>query len=248
MEFPSVPIEDVPVVTTQQMIEVDRLMIETYRIELVQMMENAGRGLARLAVHRFLDDNPEGRSVTVLAGRGGNGGGAIVAARRLHMWGASVRLFVSAAAGDFSGVPQHQLDIVSRIGIPVFEDELPDEDCDLIIDGLIGYSLRGNPRNRAAELIEWANLHQSPILSLDIPSGIDGETGEARRPFVQATATLTLALPKAGLIESDGASRVGELYLADISVPAELYEQLGLKLPYPLFKSSDLIRIHPAAK
>ena len=226
MEFPSVPIEDVPVVTTQQMIEVDRLMIETYRIELVQMMENAGRGLARLAVHRFLDDNPEGRSVTVLAGRGGNGGGAIVAARRLHMWGASVRLFVSAAAGDFSGVPQHQLDIVSRIGIPVFEDELPDEDCDLIIDGLIGYSLRGNPRNRAAELIEWANLHQSPILSLDIPSGIDGETGEARRPFVQATATLTLALPKAGLIESDGSSRVGELYLLSlihISEPTRPY-------------------------
>lgn len=243
MDIPT--IEAVATVTTEQMIEVDRLMIEEYKIELIQMMENAGRGLARLAAHRFFDGNPEGRHVTVLAGRGGNGGGAIVAARRLHTWGASVRVFVSAAAGDFSGVPGHQLDIVSRIGMPVFETELPDERCDLIIDGLIGYSLRGTPRGRAADLIGWANSVQSPTLSLDVPSGIDGETGEARDPFVRATATLTLALPKSGFVEPAASDRIGELYLADIGVPAELYEQLGLKLQDPLFKSSDLIRILP---
>ena len=248
MEFPSISISDVPTVTTQQMIEVDRLMIETYRIQLIQMMENAGRGLARLAVHRFLDGNTAGRSVTVLAGRGGNGGGAIVAARRLHTWGASVRLFVSAAAENFSGVPQHQLDTVSRIGIPVFEKELPDEQCDLIVDGLIGYSLRGTPRGRAAELIGWANSVRTPVLSLDVPSGIDGGTGEVHDPFIQATATLTLALPKSGLVQLGDFGRVGEIYLADISVPDELYDQLGLKLQCPLFQSSDVIRVQPERK
>src|SRR5262249_35191400 len=84
---------DVPYLTTRQMVEVDRAMIEDFAIELVQMMENAGRNLAHLARFRFLDGNPVGRRVIVLAGGGGNGGGALVAARRLHNWGASVEVF-----------------------------------------------------------------------------------------------------------------------------------------------------------
>ena len=80
----------VPFITTDQMREVDRAMIEDYGISLVQMMENAGRNLAQLARQRFLDGDPRGRRVLVLAGTGGNGGGGLVCARRLRNWGAEV--------------------------------------------------------------------------------------------------------------------------------------------------------------
>ncbi len=80
----------VPFITTEQMIEVDRVMIEDYHIDLVQMMENAGRNLAHLARQQFLDGYPQNKTIVVLAGRGGNGGGALVCARRLHNWGATV--------------------------------------------------------------------------------------------------------------------------------------------------------------
>ncbi|MEO0603194.1 MAG: NAD(P)H-hydrate epimerase, partial [Myxococcota bacterium] len=98
MPFPDAD-ATLPWLTTDQMREVDRLMIEVFHIELVQMMENAGRGLARVARQRFLDGDPTGRRVVVLAGPGGNGGGALVAARRLHGWGAHVEIALSADEG-----------------------------------------------------------------------------------------------------------------------------------------------------
>src|SRR5215831_15242630 len=110
---------DVPYLTTRQMVEVDRAMIEDFGIELLQMMENAGRNLAHLARFRFLDGNPLGRRVIVLAGSGGNGGGALVAARRLHNWGASVEVVLGQPISAMSKVPAHQLEIVRRMDISV---------------------------------------------------------------------------------------------------------------------------------
>ena len=108
-----------PWVTTDQMVEVDRVMVEEFRIRLIQMMENAGRNLAHLARERFLEGDPRGRRVAVLAGSGGNGGGASTAARRLHGWGAEVEVFLSVPEHGLGRIPAHQLDIVHRIGIPV---------------------------------------------------------------------------------------------------------------------------------
>ena len=88
----------IPYVTSDQMREVDRLMIEEYGILLMQMMENAGRQLAHLARQRFMDGDPVGKTVLVLAGAGGNGGGGLVAARRLHSWGAHVIVYLPRPA------------------------------------------------------------------------------------------------------------------------------------------------------
>jgi NAD(P)H-hydrate epimerase len=149
--------------------EVDRAMVEDLHIELIQMMENAGRSLARL--------------------------GAVMA---------------TAPAP-----------------------------ADLIVDALIGYSPGGDPTGRAAELIEWTNGQEAPVLALDTPSGLDVTTEIAGTPHLRATATLTLALPKVGLT---GTSAVGELYLADISVPAIVYERLGLTPPQ-LFGHDAVVRL-----
>jgi len=242
-----------PALSTPQMIEVDRVMMEDYQISLTQMMENAGRNLAHLARERFLGGDPRGQKITVLAGPGGNGGGALVCARRLHNWGATVSVMTAKAAEAFAPVPGQQLTILQRLGVPVASAQAVNETkAALVIDGLIGYSLRGAPRGAAAELIRWANRQPAPILALDVPSGLDANDGAVYDPAIRATATMTLALPKAGLLAETAAPQpgaqvhdhVGELYLADISVPPALYAgpawQLGVG---PIFARSDIVRI-----
>lgn len=239
----------VPYLTTAQMIEVDRAMIEDYRIDLVRMMENAGRNLAHLARERFLGDDPRAKRVIVLAGTGGNGGGALVCARRLQNYGAHVQVYTTKPDADFTPVPKQQLDILYRMGTPVAQagaltQASPPDLPDLIVDGVIGYSLKGAPRGEAAALIRWANASGAPILALDAPSGVDTTTGTVFDPAIRAGATLTLALPKQGLRAPGVAAQVGELYLADISVPPELYAApaLGLAVSH-LFAHSDIVRL-----
>jgi len=232
----------IPTLTTAQMIEVDRAMIEDYHIELIQMMENAGRVFAELA-RRQLRGAVQGHSVVVLCGNGNNGGGGMTAARRLHNWGAQVTVAITKPADEIHGVPAHQLDILQRMKIPIFESaSLAPLPVDLILDAIIGYSLSGAPRGAAAELIRWANLQNVPILALDTPSGLDTTTGVAYEPTIRATATLTLALPKQGLLNPEAKEFVGELYLADISIPPELYLAMGIKIQH-LFEQEDMIRI-----
>jgi len=228
------------------MIAVDRAMIEDYHIQLIQMMENAGRNLAELARQRFLNGNAANKRALILAGTGGNGGGALVCARHLQNMGAEVYIAVSKPTVSFSGVPAHQLDILRHLGLPVqigiAENDFPQ--LDLIVDGIIGYSLQGDPRGTAAQIIAFANDHAAPTLSLDIPSGLDSTTGTPYTPTIHAAATMTLALPKIGLQSKNAAPYVGELFLADISVPFQLYKHvLDLDVPADLFSQSSIIRL-----
>ena len=245
MDYPIFP-HEVPYLTTDQMIEVDRAMVDDFRIELIQMMENAGRNLAHLARTRFLDGDPVGKSVVVIAGTGGNGGGALVAARRLFNWGAKVQVVLARPAEKFNSIPAHQLSILQRMQVPIYpstaiSDVTPPE---LVLDGLIGYSLRGAPYGSTAELIQWVNALDVPVLSLDVPSGVDAATGTVFDPAIRATGTMTLALPKEGLRTSEVEKQIGELYLADISVPPGLYAEpaLGISIG-PLFAQDDIIRL-----
>jgi NAD(P)H-hydrate epimerase len=228
------------------MIEVDRIMIDELHIGLAQMMESAGRGLAQLARVRFLADDPRERRVVVLAGPGGNGGGALVAARRLHGWGANVTVITSASDDRFVDVPAEQLDRVERLGIARVAAADADRlgTFDLVLDGVIGYSLSGAPRGSAAALIEVANRLAPHVLSLDVPSGLDAASGDVHDPVVNASATLTLALPKIGLRAADARNVVGELYLGDIGVPSALYSAPSLALDVgAIFAAAEILRI-----
>jgi hypothetical protein len=111
--------------------------------------------------------------------------------------------------------------------------------ADLVVDALIGYSLKGDPKGRTAELIIWANREAAPVLALDTPSGLDVTTGDPADPCVRAEATMTLALPKVGLV---GAPHVGELYLADVSVPPFVYRRFDIDVP-PLFSAGRAGRV-----
>ncbi len=238
--------EELPYLTVAQMVEVDRAMVEDFGIDLGRMMENAGRALAHLARARFIEGDPKGKRVVVLAGTGGNGGGALVCARRLYAWDVSVQVFLTRPPGEFTPVPALQLEILRRMGVRFAEGRPAPETlrADLVVDGLIGYRLKDSPRGTTADLIRWANAQGAPILAVDIPSGVDAATGKPLDPAVHAAATLTLALPKEGLRASDAERYVGELYLADIGVPPSLYGGPGLGLAVgPIFAESDILRL-----
>ncbi|HDH03838.1 MAG TPA: NAD(P)H-hydrate epimerase, partial [Actinobacteria bacterium] len=229
MDLPQIDREAIPLISADQMREVDRIMIEEVGIELIQMMENAGRNLADLAIRRFAPG-----SVVVLAGNGGNGGGGLVAARHLANRGVRVTVILVATSAKLTRVPGHQFGILQRMGVEIAVNPTA---ADLVVDAMIGYSLSGDPTGRSAELIDWAN-QQAAVLSLDNPSGLDVTTGVAGSPCVAATATMTLALPKTGLVTADQA---GELYLADISVPPSVYSSIGLG-QVDLFADGTIIR------
>lgn len=231
-----------PALTTEQMAEVDRLMIEEYGILLIQMMENAGRNLAEMA-KRMLGGNVVGQNVAVLSGTGNNGGGGLVAARHLHNRGASVWVQIVGEEDRLKDVPAHQLRILKEMQVAgVGGPSDPIDGPHLIIDAMIGYGLQGNPRPNVAKWIAWVENHEAKVLALDTPSGLDTTTGIPGQPCIQATATLTLALPKAGLLTANAIRYVGELYLADISVPPALYEKLGIEIG-PIFVEDVIIPV-----
>jgi NAD(P)H-hydrate epimerase len=232
---------NIPALTTEQMIEVDRLMVEGYNIELIQMMENAGRNLAELA-GRMLGASLSGGSVCVLCGRGNNGGGGMVAARHLHNRGADVHIV--RLSGDLKDIPAKQWQILEKMGL--HNDPYYDlSEAGIILDALIGYGLRGDPRPDVAVWIEKANAAGKPVLSLDVPSGLDTTSGTPGKPAIKAGATMTLALPKVGLMSEFARPYVGDLYLADISVPPELYRTMGLKVG-SIFEQDSIIKIREA--
>jgi len=228
-----------PLLTTKQMAEVDRLMIEVYKISLVQMMENAGRNLADCAQNltRNLDDP----SFLFLIGSGNNGGGGLAAARQLINRGFDVKTKLIKDQTKLKGIVKQQWEIINHMGDYLIDDPSL-ERFDLIIDAMVGYGLKGEPKENLAAWINRINSSKKPILSLDVPSGLDATTGIPYIPCTKAAATLTLALPKRGLFTEEAKPYVGELYLADISVPNHLYKTMGLEVG-PIFKDGPIIKI-----
>lgn len=224
---------EVPAVTADQMRELDRIAIQETGPNLFQMMENAGRNLALHAIET-LGERWKTADIVVLAGLGGNGGGGICAARHLANRGAKVCLVMSDPSG-LREVPSYQLEVyrAAAVGVgpgaEVTPDSLPGRSVDLILDAIFGYSLRGSPVGQAGKMIEWANGTGTPIVSLDVPSGVDATSGKAPGEHVRASATLTLALPKTGLRPG----KTGDLYLADIGLPARAFQSLGLQYSPP---------------
>ncbi len=227
-------------VTTEEMRKIDDITVREFQVDLSMMMENAGKAAATLA-RQMLQGATFRKRVGCLVGGGNNGGGGMVAARHLANWGAEVSMILGTAESRMKDVPLRQLRILERMGIPTVATDWSLRDNDLLIDALIGYGLSGNPRDRIATIIKDANESGIPILALDVPSGMNATTGEAYDPCIRAKATLTLALPKTGFLAPEARQYVGDLYLADISVPRNIYENFGQQ--NLLFEQDILVKI-----
>lgn len=261
--FPKRSVHSVPAISSEQMRNVDRLAIRDAGLSLLQMMENTGRSLARVVSAYLPRDSlaesraaPQGSEATrhkpilVLAGNGDNGGGALAAARHLRNRGQPVQVVLSASPSNLSEATAQQLRTLHKDGVralwpaaPEFDARFPEwlQEASLVVDGLIGYNLRGPLQGDPAVLVE-AVLDQAPpvVVSLDVPSGFDASSGAVAASGVVATATVTLAVPKTGLLQGDASAAIGELLLADLGIPAYIYERLDISGVRGLFTSGPI--------
>ena len=241
----AMPAPRIPAVSADEMAEVDRLMLDDLGVEPLQLMESAGFAIADFCRQHLLAGGPTGARILALAGSGGNGGDAMVAARWLAGWGALPTVVLSKPASDYAGIAAHQLATVQRMGLPILdpaggeEQSLPP--ADLILDGLLGFSAHGDPRGLVGTLIEAANAHGAPVLAIDQPSGLDATTGAIGTPCIRAETTLTLALPKSGLGTVHAAAVTGAIWVADIGVPTTILRRAGADLDRPLFATDRFL-------
>lgn len=220
----------VPAVTADEMREVDRVAVDVVGIDLLQMMENAGRTLSW-----HVRDVADGQ-VLVVAGNGGNGGGGLACARHLANRDVPVDVVVDRDPEELTGAAAHQYGILDRmnVSISVGTDGLHRApDATVPVDALSGYGLSGAVREPATSLIESMNRRDASIVSLDVPSGFDATNGETLGVAADSDRTVTLALPKTGLVD-----RAEPLFLADISVPRTVYERLDIEYVNPFGKTA----------
>jgi hydroxyethylthiazole kinase-like uncharacterized protein yjeF len=220
------------------MAEADRIASDELGIPLELLMENASHQIAAAA--RLFLGGVAGKRIVAFAGSGNNGGDALGALRHLSGWGAEVRAVLSGPADRLRPLARRQHDILGKLGMP--RDALAVDEADLLIDGLLGYSVTGAPRDAVAELIRAANASRLPILAVDLPSGMHPDTGEPLGVTIRAALTVTLALPKRGLLTTRSHALVGDLLLADIGIPPHAFDRVGIEAR-GLFDGGDLVRI-----
>lgn len=239
--FDSLPtLRDVPSATAAQMAEADRIASEDLGVPIDMLMENASHQIARAA--RLFLGAVAGRRVVAFAGSGNNGGDALGALRHLNGWGADVRAVLSGPVERLRPLARRQHDILASLGLA--GETFAVEGADLLLDGLLGYSLSGAPRDAIADAIRAANATRLPILAVDLPSGLHPDSGEPLGVTIRAALTVTLALPKRGLITTRSRALVGDLLLADIGIPPQAFDRLAIETR-GLFAGGDLVRIIP---
>jgi hydroxyethylthiazole kinase-like uncharacterized protein yjeF len=217
----------IPIVDTEQMRALDRAAIEEDGIPPLVLMERAGYGVFQRIAEWFAPI--AGKRVAVLTGKGNNGGDGMVVARYLHEAGAQVHLWLAHSPDEFRGDAATQWRILQAYGIPALPlPDAPDpalfRDEDLLVDALLGIGARGELSPPLRATIDAVNRSGRPVVAVDIPSGLDADTGVALGTAIWATYTVTMALPKAGFFQNDGAHCVGRWAIAPIGIPPRRLE------------------------
>lgn len=216
-----------------EMRELDRRAIEEFGIPGVVLMENAGRAVAEEAL-KMLACAPEAAGISIVCGRGNNGGDGFVAARHLQNAGCSVTLYLVQPESDVRGdarVPFGTVRRMKGIRICTLQPGLAPGGwaqalacSSLIVDALFGTGLSRPVAPPLDRVIEWMNESGRPILAVDIPSGLHADTGAILGCCVRASRTVSFVLPKCGLLTGRGPEMSGQLMVADIGMPADLLE------------------------
>jgi NAD(P)H-hydrate epimerase len=217
--------------------QADKQASSRFGIEPIQLMEVAGWQIARV-VDDFVG-GVRGKRVIVVAGSGNNGGDALVAARFLHQRGAHVRASVLPARDSNSLAARHER-TVQGLGIATLEaPQGVDPSADVLVDGLFGIGIRLPLRDPAPRIIEAMNASRVPIVAVDVPSGLDADTGAGSESAVRASATITLVAPKPGL---RGATNAGRILVADIGMPVAVFSSERAALA-ALYQIGDVVEL-----
>lgn len=228
---------DPPAATRDKIRELDRIAIEEYGIPGAILMENAGRRCAEAAVEMLGD--PEASRVLIVCGKGNNGGDGFVVARHLANRGAEAAVLLMAEIADVLEAENEaalNLRIIRRMGIPVRELGGAKEartaigemgDCDLVVDALLGTGISGEVREPFRSAIEAVNALRAPVLAVDVPSGLDCDTGEPLGVAVRADRTVTFAVAKVGFARPGADAYTGPVEVAEISIPRAEIERIA---------------------
>jgi hydroxyethylthiazole kinase-like uncharacterized protein yjeF len=221
-------------VTAREMQEMDRQTIETFGIPGRVLMENAGQGAARILLERF--SGLPGKRVGVVAGRGNNGGDGFVIARYLFQKGINVTVFLLSTRDSVKGDAAANLELLAPLSVPVVE--IPDQGAfstqktllrhqDIWVDAILGTGLKSEVKGYFREVIAFINQSNKPVFAVDIPSGLNSDTGHACGACVRAHVTATFAFAKTGHFLFPGAQLTGDLEIVDIGIPSHIAENVG---------------------
>ncbi|MBO0685494.1 MAG: NAD(P)H-hydrate epimerase [Candidatus Dormibacteraeota bacterium] len=223
----------VPTLSSGQAREVDRLTSERFGVPVVWLMEAAGWQVAR---------HCRGRTF-VVCGKGNNGGDGLAAARHLHRWGRLAGVACTDPAG-LKGPAADEARALAALGVEV-ASALPAElgEGTLVVDALLGTGLSRAPEGLVAEWIERLAAEGRRVIAVDVPSGLDADTGAVPGACLTASVTVTLGLPKPGLLAGEGPARSGEVWVADIGIPNEALVAAGIEVPPHLFSMHDRVQL-----
>ncbi|MCC6676237.1 MAG: NAD(P)H-hydrate epimerase [Phycisphaerales bacterium] len=230
------PSPRVYILTREAARELDRLATDEYLIPSILLMENAARHVAEVAFGLVRPaDEP---TIAIFCGPGNNGGDGLAAARHLHNAGARVRVVLSTAPERYTGDAAVNLRIVEKMGVKIGHGEAaapgPDDAPAVVVDALLGTGLTCSVNPAMASMITRLNQLArmgSKVVSVDLPSGLDADTGAVLGVAVRADVTVTFAGPKPGLCTLEAQAYVGDLLVADIGAPRALVERLGTPIP-----------------
>jgi NAD(P)H-hydrate epimerase len=209
-------------ITCDQARRLDAWAVERYGISTLVLMENAGRGVADALVSLGIDG-----PVAICCGRGNNGGDGFVIARQLDQRGHEVRVALFCSPEELRGDAATNFSIIQRAGLAICDDLARTLDgAAWIVDALLGTGSRGNPRPPLDAAIAQMNAHSAPKLAVDIPSGLDCDTGEPSASTIRAAHTCTIVAAKPGLLLPAARAYVGELHVVDLGVPRRLIQEV----------------------
>ena len=228
-------------VSISRMKELDRRTIEDIGIASIILMENAGRSVSEAAIDTLGDAT--GKKIAVFCGIGNNGGDGFVAARYLARQGITVNIYIVGEKKRINRDPLVNLRILEKMGVRVEEvlDSAPlalrsnnksrdilqareasregrYRDVDLIIDAIFGVGLKGEVKEPVRSIIRHLNETRIPIISVDVPSGLDADTGEVLGETIRAKKTVTMQYPKKGFNLNKGPGYCGEITPVDIGI------------------------------
>jgi NAD(P)H-hydrate epimerase len=227
----------IPQLSREQVREVDRRAIEDYGMSGLMLMENAGRGTADVLC-AILSQQERAGHVLIVCGRGNNGGDGFVIARQLDLRGIDVRVTVLVDPGELRGdaAANYKIIELARLLIKVFSKSIDRDKFETqvrgaawLVDAILGTGASGEPKSPYSEAIDLMNASGIPILAVDLPSGLDCDTGVPARHTIRATHTCTFVAAKPGFFNSAAADYVGQLHVVDIGVPRRLLDEMTSK-------------------